>query len=1374
MARTNNWAYVYIVSLASVATVAVSLPHIIIDSTKARKIFNTAHAITVAAAIGLIPVIAFKTNSNILNIIILTLIAAGIITGFFFFCNRFEKLSPAYLIHALCTVLLGIGLPYILTTASVNTDKIVFLLAFIPTTIPLLEISLGSPGSYQSNRPLQRILMMYITEALAFCTYFMIFRSNESFRLPQQTINAIIVSFILFLFAVSSFIKGRLEIRKSSLNLPILLITILSLFSFVLSPNFFISLKEFTQYIFVLLNFYLIIHCLDSKKHFSSLVAVFIAVMWLEAVIGVRQHFGVNQLINLGGNRDPFSTLGNKNYVAEMLAMTIPLALAFSVAAKSRVVKLLSWIAIYPMLFVVLVAITRGSWIGLIASSIAFFIYAIDGLPRDKMISALLHLAGLFILATLFMVSSTYNVMLIGGNKDHYENNLFIQDVSGHCGPGINLSTGNTVRKLCIIKTQKKYAFYHNNYHNDWVYWLQDDKKVFRRELRNQLGQSDRTQFVEFLKKRSLSNPDSEETKLLKSHVDSDLKYPDVTFLRVGYGPTEEDYAGRFMSIINVISNQLERSSKMWFVYFGFFLAAAVAMFFILRTKPAKIICISLIAVIMVAVAFVANPGNNKNSTQQEINTHIQAAPPVQIEDSIVSRSFIWGGTFQMIKHYPLGVGLGAYKIRYLDMLKAHLKSTNQKSIPGFFKDVNAKEAHCEYLHIWSELGPLGLVFVLFFAIVVIRLFYRNYYNYGEDSFTQCVTLGAFCGIVSIGTSALLGFPYHIVGTSMFCGVFVALLLFGEDRRKNIENLPAMLPEFARAEAPAQQAQKKQQKKNKSKQKQNEQKMNAPEANTDLTWKENWHVLSLRKTPGILLLALTALFFIAMTWWNYNMQMSNIRMKQANYMAQQSMQVLQQSQNFNKTGNTEQATLTARKADALNKEALRLYDEALTQDRYNGDIHMFRGMYFQKIKKPDEAVDEFLIAQKYFDLPQISLDLGAIYFERGEDFYDLAEKSYRESLAVYPNYPHPLYNLGLILYEKANKIQEDPNNWNKYFGGNKIPDAQTREKKFRELMTQAADLFTRAITIQPSLHQVSFKLALAYEKLGDLDNAIKWYRHTLKYNQRHQDAYYNYGLVLTRKAGETIGLADRAAAEGRTEDAEKLRSEAFGYNEEAKANFERSLKIDTNHVRALNNLGNMYFNDGLIADDQTKILKALGYYERALKTDPNYLNALLNVSLASIHLKRYDKALVYLDKLTRKKLSPVQEIKTIYMLGTCYYYTGKKQEAQALMVNTVQKHKNTSLSSTAEFISLVMRYSQVLDGNGHPAEAASLLEELLSKNKLPPYQEVEALHQLGIAYFNNKQYDRAKTAFERVVKEHSGSPFVQEAEKHLNSISRLR
>ncbi len=1091
--------------------------------------------------------------------------------------------------------------------------------------------------SHSDRRPLARPIAMYIIESVVFSTYFVIFRSFESFRLPQQTMMQISVSFILVLFVLSSLLKSRLEFRKTPFNLPVLLITLLSLFSFIMSPNFMISFKEFIQFFFIVMNFFLIIHCLDAKKHFNMLMILVIASMGIEALIGFAQHFGLNEYIRLGHNFDPFSTLGNKNYVAEMLAMTIPFSLAVSVATSRKWIKALVWLAIAPMLFVIIVAITRGSWIGLIGGCLMFLFFAVDKLPAKKIMEAVAHLAALLLLAFIII---------------HVTNN------------------------------QVAFSFFGSK----------------------------------------------------------------LQFMAPSYS-----YSSRLLSIANIIGGVLAEKPVLWIGFIGVFLFFAGSAIFLFKRTAARAVSIGIIAAIMAATAIIGLPDKTNNTgptAQTQQATQQTLAPPKQVEDSIVSRNYIWGGSIQMIKHYPLGVGLGAFKIRYLDMLKAYLASSGKTTIPGLFKDVNAKEAHCEYLHMTAEMGPLAPIFILFFAWTVLSYFLKtiNAPNAPSDTFTQIVALGSFSSLVSISLSAALGFPFHIMGPAMLCGVHLAMLVFSHDRTFGVETLPLILPGYkgpAPIVLPKQQEEKKVPKKKKGKKNKRRKQEPVIREEPDTSWKKHWAVVPMDLFLGIVLLLISIAFFIFITLISWNWQMSNIHMKTANFMA--------------KAGQT--------------KKAADLYDLALKLDRYNGDIHLFRGMFLQKQGKREEAIKEFTEANRYYDLPQISLDLGALYFEKGPEFYDKAEKSFKESRAVYPNYAHPRYNIGLISYQKALAITNDPS-------GNPAVlkymnlEGVDRKKKALELFKEASDMFTEAIELNPRLITASFKLALSFEKMYNLaptedklENAIKWYEYTIRLNPAHADAYYNLGLLYTKQASMMNKKVMQLEAQGKNDEAAALKRKAAATDKKSGALFDKAVKYNPKHTRALNNRGNQLFNEG-------KVQEALDMYLRAIKVEPNYVNSQLNIALAYIHLNKFDKALTYLDKLKKRRLEPQHEIKVAYMLGTCHMNLGRQELAENILSAVVKKFKNTPYNVTPEYISAVIRLADVENRLKKYDAVIELLSGALDTG-VARFQEAETLLYIGQAYYYKGDKDKSAVYLEKLVRNFPGSGYDETAKQFLRKMGKM-
>ncbi|MEW5946855.1 MAG: tetratricopeptide repeat protein [bacterium] len=911
--------------------------------------------------------------------------------------------------------------------------------------------ALIAAGMRDQKRPVTFPALILLAETLFFGTFFVIFRSFESFRLPQQTLIQSSIFFILFLFVLTSALKGKIAVTHvPMLDVPTALITLVTLLSLLWTPSFFMSLKEIVLYLSIVLTFYTIIQYFNTRSHFYLLIALVLVISTLEAAIGILQHLGwLNKRIGLGDNRDPFSTLGNKNYVAELLAMLVPFSVACFFHFRRAALRVAIAANIALMLSVVVVSQTRGSWIGLGAGSAVFILLLARGADRATLIRAL----QVFALVAAVAVS---------------------------------------------------------------IMWLAE-RGIF-------------------------------------------------------FGRPGTPYLSRITTVFRL----------------G--------------------------------------------------------------DESIQSRLYIWGGSWAMIKKHPLtGVGIGAYKIKYLDSLKSYLREKKLKTIPGFFRDVNAKEAHNEYIHFLAELGPLGLLFVFYF-IYSLWLFFRRVFRYVKDPPSRIILTGCFSALVGIGVSAVFGFPFRIVPTAMIiCSLLALMTQIAAGTH---------IPAKPRAETDDGGKNRKKRKKNKKR----EEEKPKPEAKDSPV---RVLTLSFAGPSG----ALATLAFAAVSClvfvFSFKIQYANITLKLANFHAQ--------------SGRAE--------------EAAEYYRQSLRDDPYNGDVHLFLGMFYQQTGEYDKAIREFKIARSYYDLPQIQLDLGAVYFQKGPDFYPQAEESFLESISVFPNYPLPRYNLGLIYYQ-------------------------------REVYEKAVEWLLDAIRAQGNFYNAYFKLALAYEKMatralsaagGEADGsakrreaakyrdlAVENYMKTLEYKPDYADAYYNLGLLMAQMGSDENELADTAISRGSADESAEHIHQANQYFEKARENFEKTVAVQPNHVKALNNLGNIYYKAGL-----TKEAEKL--YHRALWISPDYPNSRMNVALLYIDEGRYAEAAPYLEPLLNQSLDPEQSIKVHFMLGTCYMNLNRLDAAAEMMRAAVDGFRGTPYQNTQPYVGTIIRLADVYFRQKRYGECLALL-----------------------------------------------------------------
>lgn len=946
--------------------------------------------------------------------------------------------------------------------------------------------------------PLDFTIRLFLIEIFFFGSFIVIFRSFESFRLPQQTLAQCGVYFVFALYLLAGLIRGRLRITYvRPLYLAAGAVTAVCALSLLWTPNHMVTVKELMHYLAVVLFCFLLLqHFQGGRQLLNLLIALVLIISSIEAAIGVGQHYGLNMTMGLGLNYDSFSTLGNKNYVAELLAMLIPFSIGCLFYARNPAVKLLFALNIVMMLVNVIVTQTRGSWFGLFGGLLVFIavmVPRLDGGARKKL--------GVGVAAVLLVAVGM-----------------------------ITLSENGVI-----------------------------------------------------------------------------LKKPGVSYVRR-------------------VTNIFKKGDL-----------------------------------------------------------------------SIQSRLFIWGGTYEMIKDWPAtGVGFGAYKIRYLDSLKSYIKSQKLKSIPGFFRDVNAKEAHNEYLHVLSELGPPGIAAFLWFIFELVRFFFAGFRKCADPGL-RIVLMATLGGLVSIGLSALFGFPYHIVPTTMFiCALIViAISIVADAEAPAVESVGAKPPAAVDNSAA----------KNAKKKKKPKEEAAPPPKPAAPAARGAVRILSL-PFPAFIsapILAIVAAAAITLGIFSWNIQKANIELKTANW--------------FSEHGNA--------------GEAKNRYDLSNKLDTYNGDIHLFLGMYHQRMKELDLAIKELQVAESYYDLPQVELDLGAAYFEKGTEFfkqaetskesvgedgkiidneakgtefYKLAANAFKESLAVFPNYPLPRYNLGLIHYQLGD-------------------------------YDKAIAYLKEAIKVQQSFDTAYFKLALAYERMGKLDLAEDYYRQTVKVNPNHSDAYYNLGLLYAQRASNENNLAGKAKLQGRLGEANKHTATANAHFDKAKGLFEKAVSINNGHVRAMNNLANIYFREG-----NKKMAENL--YQKALSFDPSYVNSRMNLALLFLNDRRFTEAIPYLEPIVASTQPPLQEIKARYMLGSCYSESKRKPDAVNALMPVFQKYSTTEFTKSVEYAGAIIRLAESLSNLNRYQECYQVTAAGFSYGE--PSQETEWLYRAGLCAM--KTGDRGSAA----------------------------
>lgn len=154
-----------------------------------------------------------------------------------------------------------------------------------------------------------------------------------------------------------------------------------------------------------------------------------------------------------------------------------------------------------------------------------------------------------------------------------------------------------------------------------------------------------------------------------------------------------------------------------------------------------------------------------------------------------------------------------------------------------------------------------------------------------------------------------------------------------------------------------------------------------------------------------------------------------------------------------------------------------------------------------------------------------------------------------------------------------------------------------------------------------------FDIAIKKHLANELTDAQKYYQHILEINSNHIGALNNLG-ELFKKLGDI---------------------------QNAKNCYEKAIKVKPDFADAHNNLGTVYKKLG-------DIHNAKNCYDKAIEINPNFVNALYNLGIVHKELGDYQKAKFYYEKVI--KINPKQ-VNSYNNLGVILDELGDTQKAKA-------------------------------------------------------------------------------------------------------------
>ena len=212
-----------------------------------------------------------------------------------------------------------------------------------------------------------------------------------TYNIPKIATVEILAFFAFVLWLVNVSFTRQLRILSSPLNLPILAFLIWEMASAFWATNRFEAMEAVFFHIALITIYFM---ALNNAGNVRVFVTVMIAAASIVSIYGILQYLGID--FTTPKSTPLVSTLGNVNFAGEYLAMIIPLSVAMLFYSRGKASKIAFGTATALMLTHLLLAKSRGAWVGLAGAGIILLFWD----PAKKgHLKLLLYLALIMVVA---------------------------------------------------------------------------------------------------------------------------------------------------------------------------------------------------------------------------------------------------------------------------------------------------------------------------------------------------------------------------------------------------------------------------------------------------------------------------------------------------------------------------------------------------------------------------------------------------------------------------------------------------------------------------------------------------------------------------------------------------------------------------------------------------------------------------------------------------------------------------------------------------------------------------------------------------------------------------------------------------------------
>lgn len=208
----------------------------------------------------------------------------------------------------------------------------------------------------------------------------------DSYVLPKLLLARCLVLALAALIGVRAVASGRLQVRRTALDLPLAAFATSAALSSMFAYNQNVAIfGTYSRYDGLLTTltytavFWLAVQVIETREEARAVLRALMAGAYVAAVIAIGQF--ARDSLEQGTFVAAYGTMGQKNVLGAFLAMTLPLAIYELAQAKSWAATLLSANLAVVVVIALILTFSRSSWIAAVIATVALGGWSVrDGL----------------------------------------------------------------------------------------------------------------------------------------------------------------------------------------------------------------------------------------------------------------------------------------------------------------------------------------------------------------------------------------------------------------------------------------------------------------------------------------------------------------------------------------------------------------------------------------------------------------------------------------------------------------------------------------------------------------------------------------------------------------------------------------------------------------------------------------------------------------------------------------------------------------------------------------------------------------------------------------------------------------------------------